>query len=80
VTRLKKMMLEELQLLHRARVHRTHGRPPSHGFTGRAQNSSHRSAFQPKRASGKALTFSRILAITSGLPTDSLRTSSLHFP
>jgi len=29
------------------------------GFTGRAQNSSHPSAFQSKRASGKALTFIR---------------------
>jgi hypothetical protein len=58
--------------LQRAHVRRTHGRPRPNGFTGGAQNSSHPSASQPKRASGKALTFTGPRAtsgITFWLPT-----------
>src|SRR2546427_11636087 len=45
--------------LHRARVHRNHGRPRPNGFTGRAQNSPPPFTPQRERASGKALTFIR---------------------
>jgi hypothetical protein len=41
--------------LHRARVHRNHGRPRPHGFTGRARDCSNSFASQPERASGEAL-------------------------
>src|SRR5215472_14341000 len=45
--------------LHRARVHRTHGRPRPNGFTGRAQNSGLSFTAERERASGKALTLIR---------------------
>jgi integrase/recombinase XerD len=43
--------------LHRARVHRNHGRSRSNGFTRRAQNFPPPSTPRSERASGKALTF-----------------------
>src|SRR5258708_12416389 len=43
--------------LHRARVHRNHGRPRPNGFTGRAQSSPPPFTPYRERASGKALAF-----------------------
>ena len=43
--------------LHRARVHRNHGRPRPNGFTGRAQNLPPPFTPRRERASGKALAF-----------------------
>ena len=56
---------------------RSHGRPPPNDFTERARNSLPPFTPQPKRASGKALTFTRILAITCGFPT--IRPNSVCF-
>jgi Phage integrase family len=50
------------------RVHRNHGRLPSNGFIERARSSLPACTRQPKRASDKALTFTRICP-SDGRPT-----------
>src|SRR6266849_5911231 len=65
--------------LHRARVHRNHGRPRPNGFTGRAQNFAPPFTPRRERASGKALALIRNrFAVTKGRYTFSVEQPGLN--